>query len=291
AFDRTIEWARDLLYSAAEVQASVVSYAAATPVAAGSLATQVKVTNTSGHKLPTGYAEGRRIWVNVQVRDAGGALVFESGAYDSATAVLVQDPQARVYETLQGIFNRNGSNSCDVADEIGRKIFHFVLNDCIAKDNRIPPLGFRPVTVADPNGYEMRPVGAVYPETSPGSGELVNFDTINYSATIPAGTVGPLTTTARLYFQTSSRDYIEFLRNQAIERNVAGENQLCSGEPNRPGVVGPKDRTRGEFMYQLWNGPVAGERLFANSFDDTVFQQGYGKSPPELIAVGSVSTP
>lgn len=291
AFDRTVEWALQLLYSAADVQASIVSYVPATKSAAGVLNTRIKVTNLSGHKLPSGYAEGRRMWLNLQVRDANGAIVFESAAYDPATAVLTVDPQARVYEALQGIWNRNGTGSCDVEDVGGRKIFHFVLNDCVAKDNRIPPLGFKPATVADPNGYELRPVGLAYPETTPGSGILVNYDNVDYTAAIPAGTQGPLTTTARLYYQTSSKEYIEFLRNQAIEREIPGENLMCSGEQNRPAVVGPKDRTRGEYMYQLWNGPVAGERIFANSFDNTVFQEGYGKSPPELISVGGVSSP
>lgn len=291
AFDRTVELALLMLYSAANVEPSVVSYVPATSGAAGQLSTRVKVTNLSGHKLPSGYAEGRRMWLNLQVRDVNGALVFESGAYDPATAVLTVDSQTRVYEALQGIWNRNGTGNCDVEDAGGRKIFHFVLNDCVAKDNRIPPLGFKPATASDPNGYELRPVGLTYPETSPGSGILVNYDNVDYTAVIPAGTQGPLTTTARLYYQTSSKEYIEFLRNQAVEREIPGENLMCSGEQNRPAVVGPKERTRGEYVYQLWNGPASGDRIFANSFDSTVFQKGYGKSPPELISVGNVFTP
>jgi hypothetical protein len=291
AFDRTVQSARDLLMTAADVDVAVLSYTAATGGASGSLSARVTVTNNSGHKLPSGYAEGRRMWLNVQVRDFNGALVFESGAYDPGSATLASDPQVRVYEVLQGIWNRNGTLACDVADGLGRKIFHFVLNDCVAKDSRIPPLGFTPATMADPNGYELRPVAATYPETSPGSGVLVNYDEVDYAAVIPAATPGPLTVSARLYYQTSSRDYLEFLRDQAVERSIPGENMMCSGEPNRPAVVGPKDRTRGAYAWQLWNGPQAGDRIFANSFDDTVFQQGYGKSPPENIASGSAFTP
>ena len=232
------------------------------------------------------------MWANLQVRDVNGQLVFESAAYNPATAMLTQDAQARVYETLQGIWNRNGTSSCDVADGSGRKIFHFVLNDCIAKDNRIPPAGFRPATVADPNGYQMRPVGLAYPETAPGSGILVNYDTINYAISVPAGTPGPLSIVAKLYYQTSSKEYIEFLRNQAVERAIPGENQMCGIEsPNRPAVVGPKDRTRGEYAYQLWNEPTVADRIFAHGFELGPRQAGYGKSPPELIASGSAFTP
>lgn len=290
-FAQTVQWARDLLGTAAELDAGVLAYSAPTASAAGNLSARVKVTNHSGHKLPSGYGEGRRMWLNLQVKDAAGALVFESAKYDAASGVLTQDPQARVYEVLQGIFNRNGSNTCDAIDDQGRKIFHFVLNDCVAKDNRIPPLGFRPASTTDPNGYLLRPVSHTYPETTPGSGVLVNYDQVDYAITLPAGAQGPFSVSARLYYQTSSKEYIEFLRNQAVERNIPGENQMCMGGPNRPAVVGPKDDTRGEFMHGLWSAPPPGERIFADSFDSTVFSTGYGRSPPEAIAVDTELTP
>ena len=43
----------------------------------------VTIYNDSGHKLPTGYVEGRRMWLQVQGYDADCDLVYESGAYDS----------------------------------------------------------------------------------------------------------------------------------------------------------------------------------------------------------------
>jgi Cu/Ag efflux pump CusA len=49
----------------------------------------VRVTNQSAHKLPSGYPEGRRMWVNVRFIDANNALVAERGAYDVASADLV----------------------------------------------------------------------------------------------------------------------------------------------------------------------------------------------------------
>lgn len=279
SFDQTVGWARQLLQSAADVATTISAYAAPTASAPGSIALQVQVTNKSGHKLPSGYGEGRRMWLNVQVHDRDGALVAESAAYDSASAVLTVDPQARVYEVLQGIFNHNGSNACDVVDGAGKTMFHFALNDCVAKDNRIPPLGFKPVTTDDPNGYEVRPVGATYPETTPGSGILVNHDTIAYGFNLPAGAVGPFTAKAQLYYQTSSKDYIEFLRREAEDNGFQGENQMCSGADNRPFLVGPKDRTRGQYMYELWNNP-----------SDDPTQPGYGKSPPEMVAVASTAS-
>ena len=276
SFDQTVEWARQMLLSSATVATTLSTYRAPGATTAGSLGVRVMVTNQSGHKLPSGYGEGRRMWLNVQVHDAGGNLVAESGAYDPDTAILSNDAQARIYEVLQGIWNHDGSGHCDVADAGGDPMFHFALNDCVAKDNRIPPLGFTPATAGDPNGYEVRPVGATYPETAPGSGSLVNYDTAAYRFNLPVGAVGPFTATARLYYQTSSREYIEFLRNEAADNAFAGENQMCSGGPGRPFVVGPENRTRGQFIYELWN----------NAANDPI-QPGYGKSPPELVGVAS----
>lgn len=267
----TVVWAREMLASAASLEGDITAFTEPSGTAPGNLVARIKVTNHSGHKLPSGYGEGRRMWLNIQVKDGTGALVYESAAYDEATASLYQDPQARVYEVLQGIWNRNGAGACDVKDGLGRPIFHFAINDCVAKDNRIPPLGFRPATPIDPNGYQLRPVAHIYPETSPGSGVLVNHDQVDYTVALPAGAQAPFTVSARLYYQTSSREYIEFLRNQAIERGIPGENLMCAGGPNRPAVVGPKDQTRGEFMHALW--------------------ETYGKSPPELMQAINLAVP
>lgn len=290
SFDQTTAWAKQMLAGAAVLTTTIQDYTPPSGSTPGSMAVQVKVTNLSGHKLPSGYSEGRRMWLNLQVRDAIGALVFESAAYDPASATLTKDPQARVYEVLQGIYNHNGTNTCDVEDGGGNPMFHFVLNDCIAKDNRIPPLGFRPATIDDPNGYSLRPVGATYPETSAGSGVLVNYDTAPYAITVPAGTIGPLTVSARLYFQTSSRDYIEFLRDQAVANGTPAENALCAGGPGRPFAVGPQDKTRGQYMYDLWSGAVGGDRVFADGFDGQPVPR-YGKSPPELMQAATATTP
>ena len=48
---------------------------------------KVTVTNQTGHKLPTGYPEGRRMWLNVKFYDA---------AEDKDVAALVDDIKAVV---------------------------------------------------------------------------------------------------------------------------------------------------------------------------------------------------
>lgn len=203
------------------------------------------------------------MWLNVAVTDkTSGKRVFETAAYDPATGILTRDANARVYETLQGIFNRNGTGKCD-ADTGGVEFFHFVLNDCVAKDTRIPPLGFHPATADDPNGFDLRPVGVTYPETFPGSGELVNRDQVAYTIALPAGTSSSLSIDAKLLYQTSSKEYVEFLAREAFNNGFPAENLMCLSGPGRPYSVGPQNRSRGEYLFELWGSPT-----------------GYGRSPP-----------
>ena len=268
-YDRTIAAARGMLARSAEVALEVTAYTPATAGSDGSISLGVRVTNLSGHKLPTGYSEGRRMWLGVQVRDGSSAVVAESGAYDGVTATLADDAQARVYEVLQGIWDA-GTNTC-VVEEGGRKKFHFVLNNCVAKDTRIPPLGFRLTAADDPEGLEVPPVGASYAETTPGSGVLVNADVATYTFVIPAGTAGTVSASATLYHQVASREYIEFLRDEAEEHAIPAENALCADGPGRPFDVGPQDRSRGAYMYELWSDPA------------------YGMSPPEPVAMSTAT--
>jgi len=103
----------------------------------------VKVTNQTGHKLPSGYPEGRRIWINLKAFDVEGNLIYESGSYNTETADLNKDG-AKIYETKLGMSDVVAA----AASSDGQKTyspgesFHFVLNDIVIKDNRIPPMGW-----------------------------------------------------------------------------------------------------------------------------------------------------
>ena len=54
---------------------------------------KVTITNNTGHKLPTGYPEGRRMWLNVKFLNDSLVVIKESGAYAPATGVLTHDPE------------------------------------------------------------------------------------------------------------------------------------------------------------------------------------------------------
>lgn len=263
AFDRTIAWSLEILQARS---ATIGVTLDAWPGGTSPLVARVRVTNRAGHKLPTGYGEGRRMWLDVTVRDATDSVVFRSGAWDAQTGDLAVDPQLKVYEVLQGQWN---GTSCVIEDGQGRKQFHFALNDCVAKDNRIPPEGFRPASSDDPQGLEVRPVAYAYPETAPGSGQLVNHDDTTYTIPVPVGAAPPLRVEAVLRYQTASRDYIEFLRREAVANAQPSENQMC----NRSWTIGPANSSRGEFLYQLWSTPAL------------------GKSPPVDMVRANAATP
>ncbi|MGE0480238.1 MAG: Ig-like domain-containing protein [Phycisphaerae bacterium] len=184
--------ARDLLTKAASLTASVMDDALV-----------VRVANESGHKLPTGYPEGRRVWLNVRFFDDQDVVVGESGAYDLATGVLTHDAQAKIYEVIPAV-------SPALAPIVGLpplSEFHFVLNDMILKDNRIPPRGFTNAAYA---AFGGAPVGAVYADGQ-------HHDDTTYE--VPAGAARA---EIRLYYQSTSKEYVEFLRDNG---NPGGAGQ------------------------------------------------------------------
>lgn len=126
---------------------------------------KLKITNKTGHKLPTGYEEGRRMWINTVFLDSSGKVLKEIGKYakkedtifgESVKAPTLADPEkTRVYEILFGISEARA----DKYNVKPGKSFHSVLNDIIVKDNRIPPEGFNNAAFKE---HLSQPVGADY---------------------------------------------------------------------------------------------------------------------------------
>ena len=170
----------------------------------------VTIINNTGHKLPTGYPEGRRMWLNVKFYDESVSLIAESGAYNTGTGVLTKDDDIKLYEVLPGI-------GPDVAALTGLdegKSFHFVLNNMVVKDNRIPPQGF---ANAEYEAFGGAPVDCNYTDGQ--------FWDDTYYDIPPDATSAQVT----LYYQSTSKEFIEFLRDENITNSV------------------------GQEMYDLWN--------------------------------------
>ena len=163
----------------------------------------VRVVNQTGHKLPTGYPEGRRMWVNVRFYDAGGSLIAERGAYDDASATL-DEGTTKVYEGKLGL---DAAMSALTGKPAGPG-FHFALNNTWFFDNRIPPRGFTNAGFAD---VQAAPVAYTYED-----GQY-------WDSTVFDVPPGATRAEASLYHQTTTREYIEFLRDENTT-NSAGDD-------------------------------------------------------------------
>jgi len=94
---------------------------------AGSLASiGVEVHNSgTGHKLPTGFPEGREVWIDFEVRDADGATLYRLGAVRDGRT----EPGTRNYRVHMG-------------DADGNEVDYAVWNVThVISDNRILPNG------------------------------------------------------------------------------------------------------------------------------------------------------
>ncbi|MBN2175141.1 MAG: hypothetical protein JW731_13485 [Bacteroidales bacterium] len=169
----------------------------------------VKITNETGHKLPSGYPEGRRIWINMKAFNSLTAETYESGHYDFGTGYLTKT-DSKIYEIKPGL-------SPGLAAALGLEAgpsFHFVLNDTIYSDNRIPPRGFSNENFET---IQSPPVGYSYQD-----GQY--WDETTYQLPFYPDSVE-----VRLYYQTTSKEYVEFLRDENYTNNA------------------------GQVMYDLWN--------------------------------------
>lgn len=161
---------------------------------------KVTLTNNCGHKLPTGYPEGRRIWINVKFYDDTMSLISESCAYDVNTGYLSHDPEAKIYHVEPGI----DPTLASILGLPSGPSFHFVLNNTVYKDNRIPPRGFTNAAYADFGGA---PVDYSYPD-----GQY--WDDTYYNIPL-AATSAEVT----LYYQSTSKEFVEFLRDENSTNN------------------------------------------------------------------------
>ncbi|MBI1825191.1 MAG: hypothetical protein HYR83_02280 [Planctomycetes bacterium] len=154
---------------------------------------RARVINESGHKLPTGHIEGRRVWVNVQCFDAQNTLLREYGHYDPTTAEL-DEASTTVYEMHVGLSEYASS----VTGFAAGVTTHMALADVIEKDTRIPPRGFDNSLYADAGAPA---VGIQYAD-----GQF--WDDTEFW--VPDGTTRVDVT---LYYQTATKHYIEALHS------------------------------------------------------------------------------
>jgi hypothetical protein len=212
---------------------------------------KVKVINHTGHKLISGYPEGRRMWLRVTWEDASGNVLRVDGAYgplfdgqgnpvtviNPADGQPVQveslldlyDPNTEIYEAHMGMTQEWAQQLLDLgyptdlalgydrttgtpdftlgqlaaqAPGTSHETFHFVLNNAVLKDNRIPPYGMDYETARQRNAL---PVPDSQYGGTPGG-------TYNYWDEVTLNNPGNATyATIELLYQPTSWEYIQFL--------------------------------------------------------------------------------
>jgi hypothetical protein len=204
--------------------------------ASGDLA--FRILNNSGHKLITGYPEGRRMFVNIKAYDALDNLIFEVNPYDYTVGTLkglntdkvpsspaLGANEAYIDDLVYESTPKSDLDPSPFADppRESTKTFHFALATDRYKDNRIPPKGF---SLTDAAARLSRPVWQdVKDDGSPtdfftAAEYAGGYDDVNLAdvrdirpddAVFPAGAAR---VEIVLYYQGTSREYVEFLRDE-----------------------------------------------------------------------------
>jgi hypothetical protein len=216
----------------------------------------VRIVNHTGHKLISGYPEGRRMWLNVKWYDDQGNPVGEDGEYGTLqtemdidgdgvpgelgedvveTILNLDDPNLTIYEAHMGMtrewastvqtlhgpdfplsYDRvSGDVMCTVSEFLlddnapekkpecsgdYHETFHFVLNNTVVKDNRIPPYGMSYEVARMRNALPV-------PATQYGGGPIYNYyDEVGLNPPL-----GATSATIDLVYQPTSWEYIQFL--------------------------------------------------------------------------------
>jgi hypothetical protein len=212
-----------------------------------------RILNNTGHKLITGYPEGRRMFVNIRVLDGGGNVIREINGYDPVAGTLRGMPASptlpagkSLVESL--IYEVHSSSTLTGED----KTFHFVLADGRSKDNRIPPRGF------DKNGAVQRLAQPVNPVTK--QPDISFFTDAEYAGGYDQQqlNVGPggASVSLTLYYQGTSREYVEFLRNEINGTVRTLTSPTPSGEAQAYVIQSDpffaKLKAWGNTMWDLW---------------------------------------
>ena len=228
---------------------------------AGTGALSFRIQNQTGHKLISGYPEGRRIWANIRVLGSGGELIQEINPWDAAAATLkglgygyadiTADPlpapvqmagNERLEDTL--VFEVKMSSTLTGETE---GTFHFALADGRYKDNRIPPLGFR---IVDAGERLAEPVWQGV--AAPGLFSVDEYAGGYRDVALNVG-AGAEVVEVSLYYQGVSREYAQFLSDEIDGRATSlagvgeGNNYIAGTDP-----FFDRLRAWGPTVWQLW---------------------------------------
>ncbi|HOI09900.1 MAG TPA: multiheme c-type cytochrome, partial [Myxococcota bacterium] len=222
----------------------------------GTGATTFRVVNHTGHKLLTGFPEGRRVFVNVRAWQ-GATLLAEINPYDAAAGTLKGLPPDESPASPALADHEEHEDDlvyeCRMASSLTGEehTFHFVLSTHRQKDNRVPPRGFR---IADAPARKAEPVEHGEPEHD-------MFTAAEYAGGHDAVALelppGATRVEVTLYYQATSREYVAFLRDEINGLAATLSSPTPTGEALTyvTGSLPFFDRLRawGDVIWQLWD--------------------------------------
>lgn len=224
-FDASIERNREFLTTAASLE---ISGTGLTPLAqsgdgdnttsgnqavgdAQTLAFDVQVSNDTGHKLPSGY-HARRVYLHVQVANASGEVVFESGRInaDGSIVGVAEDVNPAIWEPHHDVITseRQVQVYQSIVGNSDDERTHSLLNGSFfLKDNRLTPRGFskRDVTGNPAVAASFGVFGGAMGDDDFDSGR----DTVSYRVRVPAA--GEYSVRAELRYQPLSFGHLREL--------------------------------------------------------------------------------
>lgn len=261
-WDRARQNAEISMRDSLDVQITQAPTAVATVGTTSTYEMKVRVTNKSGHRIPSGYPDGRRFWLSVQINN-GATPVYKSGVYDEINAVLNTDdttPFSRartntvdatvanavvVYERVTGACTDSTGATIfpdpTAAVPVACKDFPDLTDNFILFDNRIPPRGLDYANARlsgvkfwsySSNMVPFEDSGRYTPAQLAGG-----YDEVTYRFAAPIGAT--LSASAEVYWQTHTREFMEHLRVQdnSIVRPEGPPNPLDPNYPNVPNYL------------------------------------------------------
>jgi hypothetical protein len=179
------------------------------------LEARVTVANLAGHKLPTAYPS-RRAWLHFTVRDRGGRVIFESGAFTASGSIQGNDNDLNAgryephYEEIRSAEEVQVYESI-MADSSGAVTTGLLSGVRYVKDNRLLPRGFDKSTAGEEIAVRGRAVND--------ADFLGGSDTVRYVVDIPPAE-GPFVVQAALWYQPIAFRWAENLNAyDAFETN------------------------------------------------------------------------
>ena len=202
-FEQSIVDTRALLQSAASIQVISSEYSN------NRLKVTLKITNHTGHKLPSAYPS-RRVYIHFLLKDKNGQVFFESGKLNANGSIVgvALDEDSTTYEPHYETITAEDQVQVygPIMENTDGAVTHTLLRAAAyKKDNRLLPAGFDKQTV--PNDVAVK--GAALSDDN----FIGGSDTITYL--IDVGTQRGFSVEASLNYQTLAYGHLQDLFQDA----------------------------------------------------------------------------